>query len=123
LDGTPIERTFSWGKLPGDIPITGDWNDDDITEVGIFRQGTRFYLDMNNNGSWDPTSDKMLAWVLQSNDIPETGDWNGDRGVTETGIFRNGVLYLDINNNAHWDPGTDVIYPIGQPVDKPVTGK
>jgi PKD repeat protein len=120
-DSTPTDRTFSWGKLSGDIPITGDWNGDKITETGIFRRGIGFYLDMNNNGVWDG-GDTMLAWGLQPSDIPVTGDWNGD-GITETGIFRNGDWYLDINNNGHWDPGTDVIYLIGQPSDKPVTGK
>ena len=67
----------------------------------------------------------MLAWSglgLQPNDIPATRDWNGD-GKTETGIFRNGDWYLDINNNGTWNTGTDVIYPIGQLGDKPVTGK
>jgi hypothetical protein len=120
-DGTPTDRTFSWGKTPGDIPVSGDWNGDNVTETGIFRPGTGFYLDMNNNGAWD-AGDTMLAWVLQSNDTPVTGDWNGD-GITETGIFRNGDWFLDMNNNGHWDPGTDMIFPIGQPGDKPVTGK
>jgi thermitase len=124
-DGTPTDREFSWGKQPGDIPVTGDWTGDGITKTGIFRPGTGFYLDTNNNGTWDPTSDTMLSWSgigLQPNDIPVTGDWNGD-GKTETGIFRNGDWYLDINNNGHWDQGIDVIFPIGQPGDKPVTGK
>jgi len=125
-DGSPPDTEFFWGKQPGDIPVTGDWTGDGTTETGIFRPGTGFYLDMNNNGTWDNTpTDTMLAWSglgLQPNDIPATGDWNGD-GITETGIFRNGDWYLDINNNGHWDPGTDVIYPIGQPGDKPVTGK
>jgi PKD repeat protein/peptidoglycan/xylan/chitin deacetylase (PgdA/CDA1 family) len=124
-DGSPPDTEFFWGKQPGDIPVTGDWTGDGITKTGIFRPGTGFYLDMNNNGIWYPPSDTMLAWSglgLQPNDIPVTSDWNGD-GITETGIFRNGDWYLDINNNGHWDPGTDVIYPIGQPGDKPVTGK
>jgi hypothetical protein len=124
-DNTPTDKTFSWGKQPGDIPITGDWNGDGITETGIFRPSTGFYLDMNNNGIWDPTIDKMLAWSglgLQPNDIPVTGDWNGD-DITEAGIFRNGDWYLDINNNGIWNSGTDIIYPIGQLGDKPVTGK
>jgi len=119
------DTEFYWGKQPGDIPVTGDWTGYGITKTGIFRPGTGFYLDTNNNGIWDPTSDTMLAWSglgLQPNDIPVTGDWNGD-GITETGIFRNGDWYLDINNNGIWDSGTDVIYPIGQPGDKPVTGK
>jgi hypothetical protein len=124
-DGSPTDKAFYWGKVPGDIPITGDWNHNNITETGIFRPGTGFYLDTNNDGIWDATNDTMLAWSglsLQPNDIPVTGDWNGN-GITKTGIFRNGDWYLDINNNGIWNTGTDVIYPIGQPGDKPVTGK
>ena len=121
-EGSPPDKEFSWGKQPGDIPITGDWNGDGITETGIFRRGTGFFLDMNNNGAWNATSDKMLTWGLLPSDIPVTGDWNGN-GITETGIFRNGDWYLDINNNGIWNSGTDVIYPIGQLGDKPVTGK
>jgi peptidoglycan hydrolase-like protein with peptidoglycan-binding domain len=119
------DTEFYWGKQPGDIPISGDWNHDITTETGIFRPGMGFYLDMDTNGAWNSPPDTMLAWSglsLQPNDIPVTGDWNGD-GITETGIFRNGDWYLDINNNGIWEPGTDVFYPIGQPGDKPVTGK
>ena len=120
-DGMLPDRTFSWGKQPCDIPITGDWNGDNITETGIFRTGAGFYLDMNNNGVWD-AGDKMLAWRLQPDDTPVTWDWNGD-SITETGIFRNGDWYLDMNNNGYWDPEADMIFPMGQPGDKPVTGK
>jgi hypothetical protein len=120
-DNTPTDRTFSWGKQPGDIPITGDWNNDGFTETGIFRRGAGFYLDMNNNGVWDSPPDNMLAWGLGLYDIPVTGDWNVDN-ITETGVFRNGDWYLDMNNNGHWDQGTDMIYPLGQPGDRPVTG-
>jgi len=120
-DNTPTDRTFSWGKQPGDIPITGDWNNDGMTETGIFRRGAGFYLDMNNNGVWDSPPDNMLAWGLGLYDIPVTGDWNVDN-ITETGVFRNGDWYLDMNNNGHWDQGTDMIYPLGQPGDRPVTG-
>jgi len=117
-----IDTMLSWGKQPGDIPITGDWNNDGFTETGIFRNGIGFYLDTNRNGVWDQGIDTMLSWGKQPGDIPITGDWNGN-GTTETGIFRNGDWYLDINNNGIWDSGTDVIYLIGQPGDKPVTGK
>jgi hypothetical protein len=115
------DRTFSWGKQPGDIPVTGDWNNDGYTETGIFRRGAGFYLDMDNNGAWNSPPDNMLAWGKGLNDIPVTGDWNVDN-ITETGVFRNGDWYLDMNNNGLWDTGTDVIYPLGQPGDRPVTG-
>jgi len=125
-DGTPTDRTFSWGKQPGDIPIAGDWNGDNITETGIFRPGGNWYLDMNNNGTWDGTpTDTIFSWGKQPGDIPVTGDWNGD-GITETGIFRPTVgFYLDLNNNGQWDgPSTDNFMPWeSQNGDKPVIGR
>jgi peptidoglycan hydrolase-like protein with peptidoglycan-binding domain len=125
-DGTPTDKTFSWGKLPGDIPITGDWNGDNITETGIFRNGD-WYLDMNNNGAWENTpTDKTFSWGKLPGDIPITGDWNGDN-ITETGIFRPTVgFYLDLNNNGQWDAVGDTMLAwsgLGlQPNDIPVTG-
>jgi len=126
-DSSPTDRTFSWGKQPGDIPITGDWNGNGITETGIFRAGGHWYLDTNNNGTWDGSPlDTEFSWGKQPGDVPITGDWNGD-GITETGIFRPGTgFYLDMNNNGQYDgPSIDRFLPWGllQPNDKPVTGK
>jgi PKD repeat protein len=125
-DSTPTDKTFSWGKQPGDIPITGDWNRDSVTETGIFRSGGTWYLDMNNNGTWDSTpTDKTFSWGKQPGDIPITGDWTAD-GITKTGIFRPGVgFYLDMNNNGIWDGApTDTFMPWAlQPGDKPVIGR
>jgi PKD repeat protein len=126
-DGSPPDTEFTWGKQPGDVPITGDWNRDGITETGIFRAGGHWYLDTNNNGTWDGSPpDTEFTWGKQPGDIPITGDWNGN-GITETGIFRPGTgFYLDMNNNGQYDgPSIDRFLPWGllQPSDKPVTGK
>jgi hypothetical protein len=59
-----------------DIPITGDWNGDGITNIGVFRNGA-WYLDYNGNGKWDPGVDITVpvgSFGL-SNDIPITGVW------------------------------------------------
>jgi hypothetical protein len=75
-DGTPPDKTFSWGKQPGDIPVTGDWNGDGITETGIFRATVGFYLDLNNNGQWDgPSTDKFMSWESHNGDKPVIGRW------------------------------------------------
>jgi hypothetical protein len=63
----------------GDNPMTGDWNGDGVTETGIFRAGGHWYLDMNNNGTWDSApTDKEFYWGKTPGDIPITGDWNRD---------------------------------------------
>jgi hypothetical protein len=107
----------------GDVPVTGDWNGDGISEIGIFRKGT-WYLDKNGNGVWDgPATDAQFTLGLQPGDVPVTGDWNGD-GITEIGVFRKGTWYLDKNGNGAWDgPATDAQFTLGlQPGDVPVTG-
>jgi hypothetical protein len=111
--------------LSTDIPITGDWNGDGNTNVGVFRNGV-WYLDANGNGKWDPGVDITVpagSFGL-STDIPITGDWNGD-GITNIGVFRNGAWYLDFNGNGKWDPGVDLAFPAGSfglANDKPITG-
>ena len=52
-DGEPADKTAVFGMgLTGEMPVTGDWNGDNITDIGIYQDG-RWYLDMNNNGVWD----------------------------------------------------------------------
>jgi uncharacterized protein (DUF2141 family) len=110
--------------LPNDIPITGDWNGDGFTSIGVFRNGA-WYLDSNGNGQWDPGVDIAIpagSFGL-SNDKPITGDWNGD-GITNIGVFRNGAWYLDANGSRTWNAG-DIAIPSGQfglANDIPITG-
>jgi hypothetical protein len=121
-DTTIAAGSFGLGD---DIPITGDWNGDGITKIGVFRNGA-WYLDFNGNGQWDPAIDTIVtagSFGLPD-DIPITGDWNGD-GITNIGVFRNGAWYLDINGNYQWDPGVDLVFRAGSfglPGDIPVTG-
>ncbi|CAL1125111.1 unnamed protein product [Cladocopium goreaui] len=69
--------------MNGGIPVTGDWNGDGVTEVGVFRDGD-WFLDYNGNGQWDEGD--IWAKLGTSKDKPVTGDWNGD-GKTDIGIF------------------------------------
>jgi hypothetical protein len=108
---------------PNDIPITGDWNGDGITNIGVFRNGN-WYLDANGSGTWDAGDVTIPAGSFGNpNDIPVTGDWNGD-GITNIGVFRNGNWYLDANGSRTWDAG-DITIPagsFGNPNDIPITG-
>jgi hypothetical protein len=111
---------------PTDIPITGDWNGDGKTKIGVFRKGA-WYLDSNGSNQWDKGTDQTILsgdYGLPS-DIPITGDWNGD-GVTDIGTFREANWYLDAQANRKWDEDADITIPSGDfglPTDIPVTGK
>jgi hypothetical protein len=55
-DGAAVDRVSSFG-ITGDLPVSGDWNDDGISEIGIFRPSTLlYYQDYNGNGIWNGAS-------------------------------------------------------------------
>jgi subtilisin family serine protease len=112
------DTVYTFG-LAGDIPLTGDWNDDLKTEIGAFRNNRYWYLDITGDGVYGP-GDTTFGFGL-AGDVPLTGDWNGD-GKTEIGVLRNGQTWvLDISGNGAYGPG-DAIYSLGLPGDVPVTG-
>jgi len=123
-NGALVDRSFNFG-ISGDIPVTGDWNSDGKTEIGVFRNSTHlFYLDYNGNGMWNGASvDRQYNFGI-SGDIPITGDWNND-GKSEIGVFRNSthLFYLDYNGNGVWNGASvDWQYNFGISGDIPVTG-
>ena len=123
-DGASIDRQYNFG-ISGDIPVTGDWNDDGKSEIGVFRNSTHtFYLDYNANGVWNvPPADRQYNFGL-SGDLPISGDWNNDR-KSEIGVFRPSthLFYLDYNGNGVWNvPPADRQYNFDISGDIPVTG-
>lgn len=75
-----IIKTFG---IPGDIPISGDWNGDGTTNYGVYRPSTsKFFLDTD----WDHWANIGKCFG-QPDDIPLSGDWDGD-SRTNYGIFR-----------------------------------
>jgi M6 family metalloprotease-like protein len=124
-NGAVTDRSYNFG-ITGDIPISGDWNTDGITDIGVFRPSTHlFYLDYNGNGVWNgAVSDRSYNFGI-TGDTPVTGDWNHD-GATDIGIFRPSthLFYLDYNGNGVWNGAvTDRLYNFGITGDIPVTGK
>ncbi|MBI3839668.1 MAG: hypothetical protein HY288_17240 [Planctomycetia bacterium] len=69
--------------IRGGIPVTGDFNGDGKTEIGVFKDG-QWFIDLNDNGIWDEGD--LWAKLGRKGDRPVTGDWDGD-GKTDIGIF------------------------------------
>jgi hypothetical protein len=69
--------------LEDGIPVTGDFNGDGVTDIGVFADG-EWFIDLNGNHEWDESD----LWVKLGapGDRPVTGDWDGD-GKTDIGVF------------------------------------
>ncbi len=65
------------------IPVTGDFNGDGVTDIGVFIDG-QWFLDLNGNGRWDEGD--LWAKLGTQDDLPVTGDWDAD-GKTDIGIY------------------------------------
>jgi hypothetical protein len=126
-DGAAIDRVSSFG-ITGDIPVSGDWNKDGKSEIGVFRPSTRmYYRDFSGNGVWDGgVIDRVTGFGI-TGDIPVSGDWNKD-GKSEIGVFRPSthMYYQDYNGNGIWDgaaiSGYDRVSSFGITGDIPVSG-
>jgi hypothetical protein len=117
-DGTPKDDKYAFGKS-SDIPVTGDWNKDGKTKIGIFREGT-WMLDYDGNGKWDAAGGDKTFTFGGATDVPVTGDWNKD-GITEIGVFAGGTWMLDYNGNGVWDDAPkDKKYSFGKSAGKSV---
>jgi hypothetical protein len=78
---------FLYG-LVGDVPVTGDWNNDGIDTAGVFRNGTFFLRNSNTAGVANVT---LTYGAFQ--DLPLAGDMDGD-GDDTVGYFRSGTFVL-----------------------------
>jgi hypothetical protein len=57
--------------LPGDKPVMGDWDDDGVDTIGIYRNGTFFLRNENTNGF------ATIVFNLGNpGDHPIAGDWD-----------------------------------------------
>jgi hypothetical protein len=120
------DAAFNFG-LENDIIVVGDWNGNQITDLGVARPngtgGLVFSLDVNGNRVFDG-GDAVFNFGLQG-DIVVVGDWNGN-GVFDLGVARpNGtgglVFSLDSNGNRMFDGG-DAVFNFGLVGDQIVVG-
>jgi hypothetical protein len=112
------DSAYSFGA-PGWMNVTGDWNNDGITDIGV-TNGQQWYLDWNNNGVYDSGVDKAYnfgapGWT------PIVGDWN-NTGNYYIGVTNGQQWYLDWNGNGAFDSGVDKAYNFGAPGWTPIVG-
>ncbi len=116
LTGGFADLSFFFGQN-NDIPLSGDWDGDGTTTIGVFRivSGTAtFFLKNSNSAGFADVSFSFGA----PGDIPVVGDWNGD-GRDTVGVFRNGVFLLRNTNSAGM---ADSVVNFGLGTDVPVVG-
>ncbi len=114
-----IDHTFRFGRK-ADTPVTGDWNGDGITTIGVFRDGM-WRLDVDGNGRWNKRD--QTHQFGRAGDTPLVGDCDGD-GVDDLAVLRNGVVIIDDNGNGKID-GSDRRIHLGDDFhygDQPVVG-
>jgi len=112
----------------GDLPVTGDWNGNGTTQLGLFRPSTgEWFLDYRAARKWNGCrKDRCITSFGTAADRPVSGDWDGT-GTSKIGVFRpsTGEWFLDLNGNGQWDGcGVDLcVTNFGQAGDYPVVGK
>jgi hypothetical protein len=98
--GNPVARTQSMlFGLREASPISGDFNGDGKSEIGIFYRG-EWFIDLNGNGKWDEGD--LWAKLGDEFDRPVVGDWDGD-SKDDIGIF--GPEWLGDQRHIDREPG------------------
>ena len=118
-----LNQNVTFG-IPGDIPITGDWDHDGITTAGIFRPSTATFFLTNSHTDGLGTVSERITFG-QTGDIPVAGDWDGD-GKTDVGVYRPSTAqFLLTTAHGLGVTGTvyeNVTYGIPNSADVPVAG-
>jgi hypothetical protein len=102
---------------PGDVPFTGDFDNDGIDTVGLYRQTTGFvyFRNWNSEGIAD-----FQFYFGNPGDRFVSGDWN-DNGTDSPGVFRpsGSTFYLKYTNTQG---NADTQFPFGSSNMLPVSG-
>ena len=114
-----IVSGFFFG-VPGDVPVTGDWDCDGVDTPGLYRQSTGLAYLRNSNTTG--VADISFIFGIPG-DIPIVGDFNGD-GCDTLGVYRKSRVF--IINELGADGGSlgeaEFDYWFGVPGDVPFTG-
>lgn len=85
-----LQFSVNFGGQPADLPVTGDWDGDGRTDIGVFRNGTFHLALLKGNGGPVILQLQTPFTFGQAGDLPVAGDWNGD-GRDDVGVFRPGA--------------------------------
>lgn len=100
-----IDHVFRFGS-DKDIAVTGDFNGDGISSIGVFKEGN-WKLDVDGDGRFIAGTDKQLQFG-DTGDQPIVGDFDGD-GIDEVGVIRGRQVIIDSNGNGRID-ATDQVF-------------
>lgn len=109
----------------GDLPITGDWDGDGDTDVGVFRPATGQFL-LRQLVRFHPIT-VTVTFLGEPGDLPVIGDWDGD-GVDTFGVYRDNGATLPVfflTNSTASDGAVlkvDQQVFVGEPGDLPLSG-
>ena len=121
-DASNTETTSFYYGNPGDFPIMGDWDCNDVDTPGLYRQsdGYVYLRNANSQGNAD-----LKFYFGDPGDIPLAGDFNGD-GCDTVSIYRPSQGRVFIINELGSDDGglgaAEFDYYFGNPGDKPFAG-
>jgi hypothetical protein len=101
--------------LPGDYPVTGDWDGDGDDTIGIYRGGA-FYLRNQNTLGF---ADIVFLFGTPGNQ-PIAGDWDGD-GNDTIGVFQPATGQFLLRNSNNEGPA-EINFFLGNPGDVGVAG-
>ncbi|MDX1929340.1 MAG: SdrD B-like domain-containing protein [Pirellulaceae bacterium] len=102
-----IDHVFLFGG-GRDIAVSGDFNGDGITTIGVFRDGN-WTLDIDGDGRLSMLHDRQVEFG-QAGDVPIVGDFDGD-GIDELAVVRGDQVFVDSNRNGHID-ATDQVFQL-----------
>ena len=92
--------TFQWG-LPGDIPISADFDGDGKIELTVYRPGdSTWYIRFSTHG-YAAGGAQAVQWGLPG-DVPVVADFDGD-GRSELTVYRpsNGTWYIRFSTHGY----------------------
>ncbi|MBT8203640.1 MAG: hypothetical protein KJO87_10075 [Acidimicrobiia bacterium] len=115
--GGTARAPFYYG-IPGDVPLTCDWNGaDGVSTVGLYRPSAG-YMYLRNSNTFG-VADLDFHFGIPE-DRPICGDWDGN-GTETIGVFRpsSGVFYLANVNETRF---ADIELSLAAPGSVPLAG-